>query len=849
MRTFLAGARYAIAAVACALGLVCAGAPAAWAGTPYVDGISDQDMGLWAGSYVDSSGMFSEPFTDLFATSWVGSPPTHILYARFVTAPDAVAQGGACEQNLHDWYAYVTQLHLIPVIAVWDVAEGGCADHGAPSTTTYASDITQLLGYLDGLGAAPVQYFEAWNEPNASGVSASQAAAYWTAASTVCMTDACTAIAGDLVDGAPDQGSQSFDPGCAPGLTWNNLAKYEDDYVAALGAARPAIWGFHPYSAVNCEQSTPVTTFEDNLPSPPGQVWFTEVGAWECRLGQSTPRGPTQQNADASYLVNTLMSPTSPTAPAHVFWYELAALDYTQQCSKYADSALYEADTSPGPLHARPAAATVFGPDTSLAAVTGTPHDVTSTQATFDGTIAGGGPDEASYFFQYGTTSAYGSQTPAVALGPGLATQAVSATVSGLTPGIPYHYQLVATDTSGQTRDGADALMAPVVASATPTTVEAGGAVTVSWSGVSDPTATDWIGLYQPGAPDASDLGGFYADSCTQTGDGAATAAGSCTYTMPASGGTYELRLYGSPQSGLLTSSSPISVPTLSASASHTVFGNALTVTWTGVANATASDWIGLYQPGAASGAYLDSFYADSCSQTGNGSATVSGSCSYTLPDDTGTYELRLYASPATSLLATSGEIVNVPPVPVATSAPTLTGAPGPVNAYAGLTLSCSTGRWSNTPTGYAYEWLRNGLQIPGATAPGYVLGRADVGHTLSCAVTASNAGGAGAPSTSNRLLVHSAPPGTVLLGGMIDAGRHTAAFRFRATGASSGIRCALVHAATATGVASKLPHYAPCSSPLRVRDLRAGSYVLYVRAVGPGGPDPDPVTYRFALH
>ena len=41
----------------------------------------------------------------------------------FVTAPDVIAQGGACEQNLFNWYSYVTEtLHLTPVIAVWDVA-------------------------------------------------------------------------------------------------------------------------------------------------------------------------------------------------------------------------------------------------------------------------------------------------------------------------------------------------------------------------------------------------------------------------------------------------------------------------------------------------------------------------------------------------------------------------------------------------------------------------------------------------------------------------------------------------------------------------------------------------------
>jgi hypothetical protein len=837
-----------IGAAGCALALIsAAGTPTALAGTPYVDGISDQNLGLWAGSYLDSGG-FTMPMGDLFTGAWVGSPPSHILYARFVTAPDAVAQGGLCEQNLTNWYRYVTQLHLIPVIAVWDVAEGGCADNGAPSATTYATDITQLLGYLDGLGVT-VPYIEAWNEPNASGVSASLAASYWTAANTICQADGCTAIAGDMVDSA-DQGPQPYNPGCAPNLTYNTLALYEDQYVTALGAARPAIWGFHPYGAVNCEQATSATTFEAHLPNPPGQVWFTEVGTWECRLGQATPRGPTQQNADASFLVNTLMSPTSPTAPAHVFWYELAAVGYTQNCNKYADSALFEASTSPGPLTARPAALTVFGPDTSLAAAAGAPRDVTATQATFDGTITPGGLYDSSYYFEYGPTTAYGSQTPAVPVGPSLASEPVSATVTGLTPATPYHYQLVITDGGGVSRGDGDTVMQPVLVGATPTTVAAGGSVTVTWSGVSDPAATDWIGLYQPGAPDGSPLGGLFADSCIPVGSGvAAAASGSCTMTVPATGGTYELRLYGSAGSGLLTTSSPISVPTLSASRARVAFGNPLTVSWTNVANATGSDWIGLYRPGAPASAFLAGFYTDSCTATSSGAGVPAGSCRDTLPSTTGSYELRLYESPASGLLANSGPIVDVPPVPSLLSAPLLTGAARPVRDHAGLRLACSKGGWSNAPTGYAYRWLRSGARIAGATTSTYLLGRADVGTTVACAVVALNAGGSSAAARSTGLLVHSAPPDTVLLGESIDRSRASVTVRFRATGSSSGTRCALVRAATPAAAAARAtPRYSMCRSPLLLIGLQAGSYVLRVRAVGPGGPDPTPATFRFTL-
>jgi hypothetical protein len=432
-------------------------AGAASAVAPYVDGIADQNIGVWNGNFVDTQGVFNEPFYNYFQQAWVGTPPSHIRYARFVTAPDVIAQGGACEQNLFNWYAYVTEtLHLIPVIAVWDVAEGGCADHGVPSNAKYTTEIGQLVAALGGLGTT-LPYLEAWNEPNASGVSAAAAAGLWSRASAVCAPAGCTALAGDFVD-SPDQSGQKFNPGCAANLTFRNFKSYEDAYVRGLAGAQPAIWALHPYAAVNCEQSASLATFAADLPSSaaPPQVWFTEVGAWECYDGQTPPRGPARQQADAAYLVNTLMAPGAPAAPAHVFWYEISAPGYTQNCAKYTDSALYEATTAPGTLLARPAAATVYGPDTELSATTGSATALTATQATLNAAVVPGGIYEASYGFQYGRTTAYGSRTSTLPLGPGLSADAVSATISGLAAGTAYHFSVVATDTAGNTVVGGD---------------------------------------------------------------------------------------------------------------------------------------------------------------------------------------------------------------------------------------------------------------------------------------------------------------------------------------------------------------------------------------------------------
>lgn len=78
-----------------------------------------------------------------------------------------------------------------------------------------------------------------------------------------------------------------------------------------------------------------------------------------------------------------------------------------------------------------------------------------------------------------------------------------------------------------------------------------------------------------------------------------------------------------------------------------------------------------------------------------------------------------------------------VEPKPVNTEAPKLTGTP-----TVGSTLSCSQGAWANKPTAYAYAWLRSGVPIAGQSASTYVLQSVDAGHSVTCQVTASNAGG-----------------------------------------------------------------------------------------------------------
>jgi uncharacterized delta-60 repeat protein len=95
-------------------------------------------------------------------------------------------------------------------------------------------------------------------------------------------------------------------------------------------------------------------------------------------------------------------------------------------------------------------------PVTSAAPVV-TPGAVTSTSTT--ATVTGQVNPEGlatAYQVQYGTSTAYGSLSPASSAGSGASSVPVSVTLTGLAPGMTYHYRLVASNAAGisYTADG-----------------------------------------------------------------------------------------------------------------------------------------------------------------------------------------------------------------------------------------------------------------------------------------------------------------------------------------------------------------------------------------------------------
>ena len=69
-----------------------------------------------------------------------------------------------------------------------------------------------------------------------------------------------------------------------------------------------------------------------------------------------------------------------------------------------------------------------------------------------------------------------------------------------------------------------------------------------------------------------------------------------------------------------------------------------------------------------------------------------------------------------------------------------------------GTVVSVTNGNWTGMPTGYAYQWKRDGTTNLGTNAS-YTLIAADVGgHRITCVVTATNAQGSTAAPPSNAI-------------------------------------------------------------------------------------------------
>ena len=99
--------------------------------------------------------------------------------------------------------------------------------------------------------------------------------------------------------------------------------------------------------------------------------------------------------------------------------------------------------------------------------------------------------------------------------------------------------------------------------------------------------------------------------------------------------------------------------------------------------------------------------------------------------------------------------LADVDEVP-AVVAPQVTGTP-----VVGSTLTATAGSWNTKGLGFAYQWLRDGSPVAGATGASYGLAPADVGSRLAVRVTATKAGKAPGVATSSSTAPVTAAPTT----------------------------------------------------------------------------------------
>jgi Fibronectin type III domain len=180
-----------------------------------------------------------------------------------------------------------------------------------------------------------------------------------------------------------------------------------------------------PVSSVGATSATVTGTVN---PSGQATSWFVEYGT-STSYGSRTAT----QNAGSGTANAPVSASLTGLTPGTTYHYRIVATN--------------AAGTSRG-------ADGIFATPSAPGVVTGAATSVTVSSATLNGTVDPNGR-ATTWYFEYGTSTSYGSRTTERSGGSGGSAVGVSAPVSGLTPGRVYHFRLVATSDGGTSR-GAD---------------------------------------------------------------------------------------------------------------------------------------------------------------------------------------------------------------------------------------------------------------------------------------------------------------------------------------------------------------------------------------------------------
>jgi len=320
-------------------------------------------------------------------------------------------------------------------------------------------------------------------------------------------------------------------------------------------------------------------------------------------------------------------------------------------------------------------------------AITGAVSAVGGTSATVNGTVNPGG-SATDWWFEYGTSTSYGSKTTATGAGSGSGNIAVAKTLTGLTPATTYHYRLVAKSSSGTT-NGSDGLF---------TTASPPTAVTSPATGVGPGTATLGGTVNPNGQPTT-----WYVEYGTSTGYGTKTPAvdaGSGTSPKAVTTGvggltagkTYHFRIVASSSAGTTLGADATFVtaepPTVTTSGASSIGPTSATLNGKVDPNGRATTYFFDYGTTTAYGAKTSSSSAGSGSSSTNVSKSVTGLKAGT------TYHFRLVATSDAGTVAGADQILTTQSAPAVTTGPATT--IGPTSATLGGTVN---------PNGRSTSW------------------------------------------------------------------------------------------------------------------------------------------------
>jgi hypothetical protein len=299
---------------------------------------------------------------------------------------------------------------------------------------------------------------------------------------------------------------------------------------AALAAAAAAVLaGSAGAASAPTAVTGAVTAFSATTATVTGTVNPNGLATtWSFEYGKSTGYGSSTPSTSAGAgTVNVSATATiADLAPATTYHYRFVAVNGSGTATG-ADGVF---TTAAAPLPA---------------AVTGSASNLSANAATLNGSVNPNGRP-TTWHFEAGTSTGYGTSTPAQNAGAGTGAVAVSAPLTGLQAGRTYHFRLVATSDAGTTR-GADQTFrlgaAPVATTGAASSV---AATTARLNGSVDPNAqeTSW-----------------HFDYGTSTGYGSSTAARSAgsggnptgvSFSLSGlvSGTTYHFRLVAANASG-----------------------------------------------------------------------------------------------------------------------------------------------------------------------------------------------------------------------------------------------------------------------------------------------------------